>query len=413
MDILERIVDNNFKLESQTNRKKVTKTYAPPPKQEPQKQESQKQYKLPKFVKPIDTDIPTKEEPHMQQESDKRYKLPDLSFNREIPVIVPSHAPKELKQTFKVPSFISKKQVEPETSSTGILNIHYNIPKRNDIAVLIVFFDYVGSVRILMNCLFMIEKLKLANIPVFTIELVIKGCVPKISDAIHVYGSSYLFQKEQLIRILERSIPPNFTKLACFDADILFDNPNWYDNLSNLLDSVNIVQCFENAYWLDITYTENTQTAVTCLSFDKKAGSFFTKEKMYHPGFAWAFTRVWYNACGFYDLAIVGCGDSIFSYAILDMEFLTSKTRLYSKTKHEWLTKLKKISYKYLPLNVYHLFHGPMVKRQYVSRDEPFEKVDDVSTIITTNNDGVLELTNSELNNAMLEMFKRREDDGV
>jgi len=128
-----------------------------------------------------------------------------------------------------------------ENSPANIARLYYNKPERNDLAVLLVFFDYIGSARILINYLFMVEKLKLADIPVFTLELVIHGKKPKIHDAMHVYGSSYLFQKEHLLRLLEKTIPVNYTKLVCLDADVIFENSNWYDNLSILLDTNHII----------------------------------------------------------------------------------------------------------------------------------------------------------------------------
>ncbi len=293
----------------------------------------------------------------------------------------------------------------------------YNIPSRNDIAVLLVFFDYIGSVRILMNYLFMREKLKLANIPVFTLELVMTGSKPKIRDAIHVYGSSYLFQKEHLIRLLEKQIPEKFTKLACLDADVLFDNPDWYDKLSIMLDTSKIVQCFDIAIWLDITYTKSQKTSNSCLKVP--SGKRFYDEnngKNYHPGFAWAFTRDWYNKAGFYDLAIIGSGDTMFAYGVMGYPIQENnyETRIYKKSYTDWKMTTENPRCSLLPVTLYHLYHGPIANRQYVSRYSYFEEYKEIEECISgKNEDGVYELKDSIVNSNMLTFFKTRNDDGI
>ena len=338
-------------------------------------------YKLPKF------NLPEREEEKQTHDSPPtypKYKLPQFNFSE-------------------------KKENEIELQS-----VTYNTPTRSDLAVLFVFFDYTGSARILINYLYMIEKMKLANIPVFTMELVIHGKCPKISDAFHVFASSYLFQKEHLIRLLEKKVPDTFTKLVCLDADLIYTNPDWYDMLSETLDTCNIVQSFSYAHWLDITYKNIEKSALACTYLrDKKRGFWANQSQEFHPGFGWAFTRKWYQSSGFYDLSIVGCGDSIFAYTINKLEFITEKIKLYRKTRDEWAAKISDITLGFLDIEIYHLFHGPLSKRQYMSRDEPFEHIEDVSSIIEYNEDGVIELTKPELNQAMFDMWMRRDDDGI
>ena len=326
--------------------------------------------------------------------------------------------PEPIIPRFEIPTFLKKKQEVEEIgtlSDVNIASLSYNSPTRNDMAVLLVFFDYVGSVRILMNYLFMREKLKLANIPVFTIELVLHDHAPKISDSIRVYGSSYLFQKENLFRLLEKHIPAWYTKLVFLDADVLFDDQMWYDNLSILLDSKNIVQCFSDALWLNLDYTRIQKKAVPVIDFDPKImKGFWNHHIVYHPGFAWAFTRSWYNEIGFYDLAIIGSGDTVFSHGLFDLKFLDRKNqefRLYNDIDEWW--KPSEWSAGKLPGKLYHLYHGSLQKRQYNSRYEKFNSYANIHEISMKNEDGVYELTYPELNEAMKEFFKTRDDDGI
>lgn len=341
-----------------------------------------------------------------------KYRMPkfNITERKVIEEAQVSYDSLPVRSNYKLPKF----DISQEEKGINLENISYATPTRSDLAVLFVFFDYTGSARILINYLYMIEKMKLAKIPVFTLELVINGKRPKIGDAFHVYASSYLFQKEHLIRLLEKKIPETFTKLVCLDADLIYTNPRWYDMLSVGLDSCNVIQPFDYAHWLDITYKNIEKSALACTYLkDKTRGFWANQSQEYHPGFGWAFTRDWYQTCGLYDLSIVGSGDSIFAYTINKIEFITENIKLYRRTRDDWAAKISDITIGFLDIEIYHLFHGPLAKRQYNARDRPFERIDDVSTIIYYNADGVIELTRPDLNQAMFDMWMARDDDGV
>jgi hypothetical protein len=150
--------------------------------------------------------------------------------------------------------------MQEEIPRSLIAEISYDTPTCSDLAICFAFFNYTGSSRLIMNYLYVIEKLKVAKIPYFTIELVIEGTNPCISDALHVYGKSYLFQKENLCRILETKVPSKYTKLLFLDADVIFDSPGWYDQLSDILNQHEVCHCFETLQTLDITYKKVLKT---------------------------------------------------------------------------------------------------------------------------------------------------------
>jgi hypothetical protein len=318
-----------------------------------------------------------------------------------------------------IPKFVvEKSKLDVEYADIDIFDIYYNVPQRTDVAVMLVFFDYTGSARILMNYLYMVEKLKLANIPVFTLELVIHGKQPRIKDAFYVYGSSYLFQKEHLLRLLEKRIPPEFTKLACLDSDILFDNPDWYDTLSDTLETCHVVQAFKEAFWLNLDYSEIQAKAQSISSYNPKLyRSFFIPGALkFHTGFGWCFTRDWYNRVGYYDLAVIGSGDTIFSHALFDFINVpnTQEFRLYISSMHDWWKNNSDgVRFSSLDTNLYHMYHGSIRNRQYYDRYKPFKSYTNIEDIITKNDNEVYELTVPELNDHMSNFFKTREDDGI
>ena len=371
-----------------------------------------KSYELPVALKPSP---PVKK--HIQFEEDA-LPIPKQSIKPKRSS-TPTNKKESTPKNYIIPQFISKQNSSSDTlyADIDIFDIYYNVPQNNDIAVMLVFFDYVGSARILMNYLYMVEKLKLANIPVFTLELVIYGKQPKIKDAFHVYGSSYLFQKEHLLRLLEKRIPSEFTKLACLDADILFDNPNWYDELSHALETYNIVQPFKKAYWLNLDYTEIQKKAGSVCEFNPKIhANFWLPSIRCHPGFGWCFRRDWYNAVGFYDLGVIGSGDTLFSHALFEFERLdvnSQEFRLYIESLYKWWDNTQNASFTDLNSNLYHMYHGPLKNRKYYDRFAAFKQYNNIEDIVAKNENDVYELTVPELNDYMFSFFKTREDDGI
>jgi hypothetical protein len=258
--------------------------------------------------------------------------------------------------------------------------------------------------------------MKIAKIPYFTMELVLTGKTPRIKDAFHVSSSSYLFQKEHLVRLLETKVPKKYTKLLSLDLDIIFDDNTWYSQLSKILDSKDILQCFRTAKWLDVTYQHIEKEADTCV-LHVKGDSFWTPRngKSYHPGFGWAFNRAWYNKVGYYDLGIIGSGDTIFSYTLFGIPYGKSieGTDIYTSSATEWAKNMTGFKLAYLPVDIYHLYHGSMKKRQYVSRYEYFKRVKNIEDVSAINSSGAYELTEESLNNKMRMFFRERDDDGT
>jgi hypothetical protein len=296
-----------------------------------------------------------------------------------------------------------------------IANIAYNSPIKDDLAVGFAIFNYTGSSRIIMNYLYTIEKMKIVGIPVFTIELVITGSNPTIEDAFHVYGSSYLFQKENLLRILETKIPEKYTKLLFLDSDIIFENPDWYNMLSVILDTHDVSHCFETANWLDITYRRSILEGKTLILSDNITNASILDNNhaiKYHSGFGWAFTRLWYNKVGYFDKAIIGSGDAFFVYGLFGIKFNNGENNnIYEKELDKWLLKMKPLpTVSYLPVIVYHMFHGSLSNRNYVKRHLLLNNIEDA---IFKNQDGVFELTNQEYNKQLYEYFKDRKDDMI
>jgi len=311
---------------------------------------------------------------------------------------------------------ITLKQLKKKTvlrSDFNIFDFRYEKPKRTDLAVGIVYFNSAKSKRLLMNYLYMVEKLKIADIPVYTLEM-FEG-EPEINDAFHYKTDFILFQKERLCSLLEKHIPKKFTKLVFMDSDLILDNPNWYNELSDRLNSFNIVQPFSKALWLDITYTKIVKERFS-LAFFKKFGKLDLGGGMggYHPGFAWGFQRAWFNRYGLFEYGILGAGDNINSTTWVNynffkyMDFIKPAINAYRAS----IPKLPSICN--LDSSVYHLWHGDKKNRQYGSRMNILKSVNDIRDIVSVGSNGLFVLKDDPvLKRKIRKYFQNRDDDGI
>lgn len=299
--------------------------------------------------------------------------------------------------------------------SFNMQDYKYNPPIVNDVAVCIAYFNPCKSVRLLMNYLFITEKLRCASIPYFTIEVIFNNRQHEINNAHHVHSNSYMFYKEQLYRILETKIPPCFTKLCFLDADIVFENADWYNEMSNKLNDVQIAQIFSEAHWLDITYKKILYSKLS-VSFLKQGENLIGR---HHTGFGFGMQRKWYKEVGFFDLAIVGGGDCLFiqSYNKCINQDYTKIFNLNEPNYFKYTKKLIASSPKLSCIsgNVYHLYHGSTENRQFLTRNIILKSrnITNILDILVKNDDGLYEFKDSEINDEVYQYFRKRDDDSL
>lgn len=284
-------------------------------------------------------------------------------------------------------------------------------PKK-DMAICFVLFNPAQTKRILMNYFYVRNLFEQQGLPVFTLELVYKGRVPEIPDAFHVNCDSTMFHKENLYRILETKIPCHYTKLAFLDADVYFQDPSWYTKTSEVLNKHDIVQPFETAHWLDLTYRNTILSRKAVASNEKNLWDF-----AFHPGFAWCMRRDWYKKVGFFDYAISGSGDTLSSAAWLKKTFppkfqslprpLVKQYKAYVSQATPRITYLK-------GTEIYHLYHGSRENRQYAERHKMLDIQGEIDDYIQKNAAGVFEWKDKDKWNPLfLQYFKGRDDDSL
>ena len=283
---------------------------------------------------------------------------------------------------------------------------------KQDMAICLVVFNPSKTKRILMNYFYAKNQFDLQKLPVFTIELVYEGQTPEIPDAFHVHSNSIMFHKENLYRILETKIPKKYKKLAFLDCDVIFSDPRWYSKTSALLDEYDVVQPFENAHWMDLTYTQIELSRPSVVEMKSHTWDF-----KYHPGFAWCMTREWYNYSGFFDYAVSGSGDTLSSAAWLKKKFPANFQSLPKSLKHQY----SKLSNKSCPkitylkdTDIFHLYHGSRDNRQYSVRHKFLDINHPIEELLSPNYEGVFQWNHPEKwNPIFLDYFEKRQDDSL
>ena len=297
--------------------------------------------------------------------------------------------------------------------------IDYNEPERKDMAIIMVYFNATRSVRIAQNILLIKQWLDNANIPYYIGELSINNApfLFRESDNIFHYTSTdYMFYKENLINLVEDRIPEQYTKLCNLDADVLFDDPDWYARISTHLDNVDICQPFKTAYWLGIEYNHILTRYRNSCFLDNING---------HPGFAWAFKRSIFKQRKLPDFCLTGGGDLVFygtnvlsSYIVPDEHSYMDKILekyIATISMHDTVKGI-------VNMNIYHLYHGTIRNRRYYDRDDRMTKmikslnVNNIGDIIDYDSNGVRcwkEPYKAPMNAFMKEYLCNRKDDGL
>ena len=284
----------------------------------------------------------------------------------------------------------------------------YSVPQKKDTAVILVFFNPTSSIRIQQNILYVVHQLKNASIPFFIGEICFMN-EPSLfqeSESVYIFRSnSYMFYKENLInQVIRKMAGEKYEKYVIMDADIIFENIDWVDKISDALDKYEVIQPFEYACKLEKNFTVDSVVITICKT-----------ENMGHPGYVWAFRRNWFERVGgLFEYALNGGGDTCFTYC-----FGIAKNihKIYS---YDISNIHQDTIFGYIPGFIYHLPHGIMEKRQYGSRIETLVTntnklgIHKLSDAVERNEQGIFEWKiqyRNYMNNILFTYFQNREDD--
>jgi hypothetical protein len=296
-------------------------------------------------------------------------------------------------------SFSVKPAVKKHVKQFDLSSIRYNTPIRQDMVVLLAFFNPAHSFRIVQNVYTVKQLLELAHIPVYIGEVAYKDEPFALEPSQTTYQyrtNSIMFYKENIMAQLIDKLPDTFTKIVLLDADILFVDPDWYRKISDALDTCTVVQPFFRAFQLDMSFhLGNTKHSI------------FSDENNTHQGYVWAFQRSWLREYPLFEHSLIGGGDTVLYNNVINYRT--------ARDEHRMLCD-------YVNIDILHLPHGTLQNRQYGSRHTMIQqmlsrhKLATISDAVDRTSDGIFEWNpsyRSDMNEVLLTYFQNRDDDGI
>jgi hypothetical protein len=257
----------------------------------------------------------------------------------------------------------------------------------SDIWVLTSYFNSRGYESKRLNFARFLEGMHSVCAPVLVVELAF-GEAPfellNVDPCLRLRCECILWQKERLLNLALKQLPPSCTKVAWVDCDILFEDPEWLEKASLALDRFPVIQPFSEAVRLPRNHALYSGEGEVYRGFGAKlaenrqsvtAGAF---DLHGHTGFAWAARRGVLEASGFYDASITGSGDHLMAHAMMgDFESECVKSMVGHSGRFrahfvKWAERafaLVNGSVGFTPGRVLHLWHGNTEQRRYYLRN--------------------------------------------
>ena len=301
----------------------------------------------------------------------------------------------------------------------------YKKPTRSDMAILLVYYNACEYKKLAQNLTLTYQTLVRSQIPVFLVEHCFKDQVPLFPEngttIFNTKSDSYMFYKENLINWLMPKVPEQYTKFYMMDADLLFEKDTWYDDISILLDTHDIIQPFQDVIRLDSDLkTINNRGISSVYNYINNIEGFG------RPGFVWAARRDFIQPNGLFDLCIIGSGDCFLSTIVVGYD----RTDIECRKSMPWISPLydkycklfSNIRATYYSQTIYHLWHGSNVNRRHDNRYTTIQStitkynIQTKDEMFELNSYGLYEYKSEyrdEFNEILLNYFKGRNEDGI
>lgn len=254
-------------------------------------------------------------------------------------------------------------------------------------AVVTCFFNAQNYASRLENYALFVARLKKQRVPLYTIEAVFPGqssALKAYPNVMTVACEAVLWQKESLLNVIIRHLDKKIRGIIWCDADVYFENSNWFKITSRLLDRFPVVQPFAEAVRLPRGARRYTKRAEKFAGFGEvyaNSPQLLTRgdfARHGHTGFAWAARREVIEQHGLYDAMIAGSGDHVMAHAFAgDFDSPCIHRILGNNPKHiahfqAWARQVYpavKSRIGHVPGRLLHLWHGETENRRYVDRN--------------------------------------------
>jgi hypothetical protein len=252
------------------------------------------------------------------------------------------------------------------------------------------FFNPAGYRRKLENYRVFRERL---GVPLVAVEHAVDGRFelgPGDADVlVQVPGGDVMWQKERLLNVGLRALPPACDAVAWIDCDVVFDDPDWGQRARAALERVGLVHLFHERHNLPadtplegLASWSAPPTSVSAVH-RLELGTASVDDLICNDaqlllgstvGLAWAARRATLDAHGLYDASVIGGGDRMIVCAALGRFELAQRCqRLSDRHFAHYLGWARPFHAAVegvgaIPGRAFHLWHGDLRDRQYETR---------------------------------------------
>ena len=256
-----------------------------------------------------------------------------------------------------------------------------------DLGVVTSYFNPCGFRSRAENFERFVEPIRAAGIPLVIVEGCFDGGVrlAEHHHSLRVPARDVMWQKERLLDLGTGWLPPECTKVAWVDADVLFEDGDWALRTSEKLESAPVVQPFSEVVRMSRDTLvprpgDDTFESFAAVFVERPEELAHGKFELHgHTGFAWAANRNLMARFGFYDACIAGSGDHMMAHAFAgDWESPCIGRMVGRGGRHiahyrKWSTRLHeelRARLSFVPGRLLHLWHGTVENRRYALRNK-------------------------------------------
>jgi glycosyltransferase involved in cell wall biosynthesis/D-alanine-D-alanine ligase-like ATP-grasp enzyme len=248
--------------------------------------------------------------------------------------------------------------------------------------------------------------------------------LPKTSSIHQVRATSLLWHKETLLNRAIAELDERFKYIFWLDADVLFTNPNWLVEGVERLQTATILQPFEYCLHLErdrfipapTPLAQNPQAWRSFCATLKTASNYQINANHYdcgNVGFAWGARRSILAAVPLFERALVGGADRIVAHAaagqiphpLVEKAFGDNLIEVERWSSEFYAQTEGKIGY--VTGDLYHLWHGNLSDRQYITRSQDFKGK--TQSITERDEQGLFTTDDPQIDRYMQGYFDRRE----
>jgi hypothetical protein len=279
------------------------------------------------------------------------------------------------------------------------------------------------------------------RVPLIAVELSYGGRFELQSDdadiVVQLVGRDVLWQKERLLNLALRSLPPECDAVAWLDADIIFASDDWPERAQAALERFSILQLFsercnlargavpDGPDWGPVEVTAPSAGYALATGKVKPddlrvAGSYLTGGST--TGLAWAARRSLLDRHGLYDAHILGSGDRAIACAALGRFDYWIDAIAGNRRQEEHYRAWGEPFFAdvaggigFIQGRVFHLWHGDTKDRRYAKRHPEFSKFGfDPFSDIALDANGCWRWNSAkpEMHRYLLDYFTARKEDG-